>query len=153
PASAIAVEMGIDGKKIRGTVTAATPNGVYLLAAYLPGAGVVVMQVRVPAGAGELTMAPELLKTIDLQGKIVTGDALFAQRHLSLQIGDAGGDYVWKVKGNQETLERDIARVFEPDPPAPLGFSNPQPDFQVAETITTGHGRIAQRTLTTSRWL
>jgi len=153
PASGTAIEVCIDGKKIRGTVTADKPNGDYLLAAYLPGAGVVVMQVLIPAGAGELTVAPAMLKALDLQGKIVTGDALFAQRNLSIQIVEAGGDYVWKVKGNQGTLERDIARVFEPDWPAQPGFSNPKPDFQMAETITTGHGRIEQRTLTTSRLL
>jgi predicted transposase YbfD/YdcC len=153
PSSGTAIEVCIDGKKIRGTVTADNPNGDYLLAAYLPGAGVVVMQVLIKAGEGELTVAPEMLKAIDLQGKIVTGDALFAQRNLSIQIVEAGGDYVWKVKGNQGTLESDIVRVFEPDLPAQPGCSNPKPDFRLAETITTGHGRIEKRTLTTSRLL
>lgn len=150
PASGTAIEMCIDGKKIRGTVTADNPNGDYLLSAYLPGAGVVVKQVVIQAGEGELTVAPEMLKAVDLQGKIVTGDALFAQRNLSTQIVEAGGDYVWKVKGNQGALESDIARVFEPDLPAQPGYSNPKPDFRVIETINTGHGRIEKRTLTTS---
>ncbi len=74
------------------------------------------MQVLIKAGEGELTVVPSVLKALDLQGKVVTGDALFAQRNLSIEIVQAKGDYVWKVKGNQATLEADIASVFEPDP-------------------------------------
>lgn len=153
PATATAIELCIDGKKIRGTITADKPNGDYLLAAYMPGAGVVLMQVVIQAGEGELTLAPQVLKVLDLQGKVVTGDALFAQRNLSMQIVEAGGDYAWKVKANQPTLESDIARVFEPDPPAKPGFSNPKKDFRVAHDTTMKHGRIEKRTFTTSSLL
>ncbi len=153
PTPATEVEVNLDGKKVRGTITADNPNGVYLLAVYQPGAGVVLLQVLIPPGAGEVTTAPRLLKMLDLHGKIVTGDAEFAQRELSIQIVEAGGDYVWKVKGNQPTLEADIARVFAPPEPAKPGFSHPKPDFRTAEQITAGHGRIEKRTVTTSSLL
>jgi len=153
PAAATAIEICIDGKKVRGTITANKPEGDYLLAAYMPGAGIVLIQELIKAGEGELTVAPEVLKVLDLKGKVVTGDALFAQRNLSIQIVEAGGDYVWKVKGNQPTLERDIARVFEPDPPAKPGFSNPKTDFRVAHDTTMKHGRIEKRIVTTSSLL
>jgi predicted transposase YbfD/YdcC len=153
PADATTVEVNLDGKRVRGTITADNPTGVYLLAVYQPGTGMVLLQVLIPPGGGEVTTAPHLLNALDLQGKIVTGDAEFAQRGLSLQIVAGGGDYVWKVKGNQPTLEADIARVFAPPEPAKPGFSNPQPDFRIAQQITTGHGRIEKRTLTTSRLL
>lgn len=148
PADSIAVEVNLDGKKVRGTITSDNPTGVYLLAVYQPGTGVVLLQMLIPPGAGEVTTAPRLLEMLDLQGKIVTGDAEFAQRDLSVQIVAGGGDYVWKVKGNQPRLEADIARVFAP--PATPGFSNPKPDFQTAEQIHAGHGRIERRTLTAS---
>ena len=150
PATATAIEICIDGKKVRGTITADKPEGDYLLAAYMPGAGVVLMQLIIKAGEGELTLAPEVLKVLDLRGKVVTGDALFAQRNLSIQIVEAGGDYAWKVKGNQPTFENDIARVFVPDTPALPGFSNPKTDFRVTHDTTMRHGRIEKRTLTTS---
>jgi hypothetical protein len=136
PATAKAVEICIDGKKVRGTITANKPDGDYLLAAYMPEAGVMLMQVLIKPGEGELTVAPEVLKVLDLRGKVVTGDALFVQRNLSIQIVEAGGDYAWKVKGNQPTLESDIARVFAPDPPALAGFSNPKNGFHVAHFTT-----------------
>lgn len=153
PAGATHVEVSLDGKRVRGTITADNPTGVYLLAVYLPGAGVVLLQVLIPPGTGEVTAAPRLLKALDLQGKIVTGDAEFAQRELSVQVVEAGGDYVWKVKGNQPALEADIARVFAPPAPAKPGFSNPKPDVRIAREITTGHGRVERRTLAASSLL
>ena len=86
PSAATAIEICIDGKKVRGTITADKPEGDYLLAAYMPGAGIVLMQVLIKAGEGELTVAPEVLKVLDLKARkrVVTGDALFAQRNLSI---------------------------------------------------------------------
>jgi predicted transposase YbfD/YdcC len=152
-AGATAVELNLDGKKVRGTISAACPSGVHLLAMYQPGTGVVLLQVLIPAGAGEVTTAPHLLSALDLHGKIISGDAEFAQRELSLQVVAGGGDYVWKVKGNQPGLEADIAGVFAPLAPALPGFSNPKPDFRSVQQISTGHGRIETRTLTTSSLL
>lgn len=51
-----------------------------------------------------------------LAGKVVTGDALFAQRGLCEQITGAGGDYLFIVKGNQPQLQSDIALLFANPP-------------------------------------
>ena len=80
-------------------------------------------------GEGELSVAPKLLRVLDLQGKLVTGDAAFTQRNLSIQVVKAGGEYVWKVKANQPTLHADIERLFEPPPQPALGFNTPKTDF------------------------
>ena len=87
----------------------------------------------------ELTVAPALLAQLDWTGRVLTGDALFCQRHLCRQVLDAGGDYLLLVKGNQPLLERDLHWLFEPppgaDPPLPLL------DRRAARTIERGHGR------------
>ncbi len=61
-------------------------------------------------------MAPEVLKGLDLEGLVVTGDALLAQRELCKQIVEAGGEYLFTVKANQPALMDDIAILFA-DPP------------------------------------
>ncbi len=66
----------IDGKTLRGTLNAANRSGVHLLAAYVPDQGLVLMQLAVDAKTNEISVAPQLLKCIDLRGKIVMGDAL-----------------------------------------------------------------------------
>lgn len=73
-----AVEINMDGKALRGTIPAGQTQGVHLLAAYLPDAGVVLMQVKVLSKENETVAAPRLLKSVDLRGKIITGDAMFA---------------------------------------------------------------------------
>lgn len=93
-----AVEINLDGKALRGTIPAGQTQGLHLLAAYLPEAGIVLMQMEVGAKENEISAAPRLLKSIDLRGKIITGDAMFAQKQLSRQVIEAGGDYVWSVK-------------------------------------------------------
>jgi predicted transposase YbfD/YdcC len=68
---------------------------------------------------GELTVAPELLKGLDLTGLVVTGDALFAQRDLCEQVVEQGGDYLFTVKANQPTLLEDISTLFADPPVSP----------------------------------
>ena len=46
-------------------------------------------------------MASGLLAQLDLTEKVVTGDALYAQRELSLGVLEQGGDYFWALKDNQ----------------------------------------------------
>ena len=153
PAVLCAPQRCIDGKQIRGTEFVAGEGNVSLLGVYVPGAGVMLMQVELVVGEGELTRAPQVLKTLDLEGKVVTGDAAFTQRNLSLQIVEAGGDYVWKVKNNQPTLLAAIILLFEPPTPPLPGFSTPKPDLRTYSETTCGHGRIETRTLTASSLL
>ena len=109
PQAGHSVSIAIDGKTLRGTIPAGQPQGRHLLAAYLPTEGWVLYQVEVLNKENEISAAPQLLSCVDLRGKVVTGDAMFAQRELSAQIVAAGGEYVWTVKDNQSTLRQDIA--------------------------------------------
>ncbi len=144
--------IAIDGKTLRGTLAAALTQGVHLLAAYLPGEGLVLMQVLVENKENEIPAAPRLLKSLDLRGKIVMGDALHTQRAVSVQILDAGGEYIWYAKANQPKLQQDIAQLFVSEVTGP--GSRPLPtDFCSATQTDCGHGRIERRTLSTSRLL
>jgi predicted transposase YbfD/YdcC len=143
------VRLTLDGKTLRGTIAAGQTRGLHLLAAFLPGEGWVIVQVPVDGIENEITVAPRVLQAVDLRGKIVTGDALFAQRHLSAQIVAGGGDYVWTVKDNQSQLRQDIATWFEPEP-CVKGFSPTLKDFRTARTTEKAHGRLEQRRLTVS---
>src|SRR5262249_49989008 len=136
------LQVTIDGKTLRGTIPAGSHQGVHLVAAYLPQQGCVLAELAVTGKANELTVAPKLLAHLDLQGMIVTGDALFAQRNLSAQIVAAGGDYLWTVKGNQPALRDDIAWLFEP---LRAGEQAADYDWRTAKEVTTGHGRLEER--------
>ena len=49
-------------------------------------------------------MAFGLLAQLELRGKVVTGDAIYAQRELSLRVLEQGGDYFWALKDNQSGM-------------------------------------------------
>lgn len=146
------VLINIDGKVMKGTIPSGKTQGVYLLAAYLPEEGIVLMQLEVGKKENEIVAAPKLLKCLDLRSKIVSGDAMFAQRKLSIQIVMAGGHYLWTVKGNQPTVLGDIARLFEPTVCIP-GTSPMRDDFVEACTVEKKHGRLERRTITVSSML
>ncbi len=141
--------VALDGKTLRGSIPKGQTRQVHLLAAYLPAEGIVLMQVAVAGHENEIRAAPQVLKCLDLRGKIVIADALHTQRKLSAQIVKAKGQYIWRVKDNQPQLRQDIEQVFAPEV-CVKGFSPTPKDFQHATTIEKGHGRLEQRTLTSS---
>jgi predicted transposase YbfD/YdcC len=152
PQAGQSVVINLDGKTLRGTIPAGQSKGVHLLAAYLPEEGWVLFQVEVRRTENEIPAAMRILRQLDLRDKIVTGDALLAQRELSRHIVEGGGDYVWTIKGNQSRSLEDIELLFAPEPCAP-GFSPSHKDFRTASTGGKGHGRLERRTLTASSLL
>ena len=82
----------------------------------------------------EIGMAIVLLKTCNIAGRDITGDALLTQRALAAYIVGEQAHYHFTVKGNQPTLERDIALLFD---------NRAAPDF--TEVTPPDHGRIETR--------
>lgn len=144
PEAGRSVIVNLDGKTLRGTIPANQTQGVHLLAAYLRDEGIVPVQVEVGSKENEISAAPRVLKSIDLRGKIVTGDAMFAQRELSAQIVEAGGDYLWAVKDNQPALKESIEACFAIEEGRTRLKTLPH-DFDRAESLDKAHGRIERR--------
>lgn len=142
----------IDGKVLRGTLDEAQ-NGTYLLAAYLPIEGIVLLEIAIEGKGYEIPGAAKLLRMVDLRGKVVMGDALHTQRAVSIQIVEAGGEYIWYAKGNQSEMEENIRLWFEPEPEPIPGMGRSPKDFQTAKEVSKGHGRLEERTLTVSSQL
>lgn len=141
----------IDGKTVRGTITREDPFGLHLLAAYLPGEGLVLMQMVVDKSKeNEIVVAPKLLECLDLRNKVVTGDAMQTQRQLSIQIVASGGDFVWIVKDNQPETRQAIELLFSPEPPPIPGSGCPPKDFRSAKTVEKQAGRLEERKITVS---
>jgi predicted transposase YbfD/YdcC len=147
------VVVSMDGKVIRGTIDTEVSNGLCLLAIYLPGEEVTLAQVAIESKQNEITAAPTLLGYVDLRNKVVVGDALHTQRQISIQIGKAGGNYIWTVKGNQSQLLQDLQDWFDTSVKLLPGMGRLPRDFRSATVTSKGHGRLEARTLTTSSQL
>jgi len=135
--------LNMDGKSLRGTIAKRETQGLHLLAVQHTQANAVVSQTAIRVAENEISAAKRLLKTADLRGKILSGDAIFAQRELSRQVVAAGGDYLWKVKANQAGLRQQIESLFQ-------GESGSGKDLTRARSLDKGHGRIEERVLLSS---
>jgi hypothetical protein len=103
----------IDGKTLCNTLAAHERN-VQLLAFLDQQTGGVLGQQAVDPTTNEAKAALGFLQDLLLQGRLVTGDAMYCQRELCQQIIDSGGDYLFVVKDNQSELKEAIVAEFRP---------------------------------------
>ena len=82
--------LAIDEKRLRGIHGEQLP-GVHLVAAYAHQSGIVVGQQAVAHQRNELEAVYHLLDRLDLQDRVVTGDAQFTQREVCQGIVAKGG--------------------------------------------------------------
>jgi predicted transposase YbfD/YdcC len=107
--------IALDGKTLRHSFDRASGQGsLHVVSAWAAENRLVLGQVQVDAKSNEITAIPALLALLDVQGCIVTIDAMGCQKEIARQIVDQGGDYVLALKGNQETLFDDV-RLFLDD--------------------------------------
>jgi len=99
----------------------------------------------------ELAVASRLIQHIDWKGKVLTGDALYCQRCLCAALRQAGGDYLFLVKGNQPQLLEDLRVLFAPLPAAKrAGEGVLRLPEQHAQTREKAHGRLDLRSIRVS---
>jgi predicted transposase YbfD/YdcC len=74
--------------------------------------GFCIGEERTSEKSNEITAIPELLRTININGCIVTIDAMGTQTNIAKQIMKKGADYVLALKGNQGILHEDVRLYF-----------------------------------------
>lgn len=129
--------IAVDGKTVRGARTPTT-TAPHLIAALDHATGVVLGQNKVTAKSNEIPAVRDLLARFDpadLQGCVITADAMHTQDDTAKAILAAGADYVFTVKANRPTLLKALKAL--PWKSVPLGSRSTQ----------YGHGRQATRTI------
>jgi predicted transposase YbfD/YdcC len=99
--------------------------------------GLSLGQVACAEKSNEITAIPELLQLVDIQGSIITIDAMGTQKVIAATIIDRKADYVLALKGNQETLQQAVIDHIDEQ------SKNDFADVQARRHITKekGHGR------------
>ncbi len=99
--------------------------------------GLSLGQVACAEKSNEITAIPELLQLVDIQGSIITIDAMGTQKVIAATIIDGKADYVLALKGNQETLQQAVIDHIDEQ------SKNDFADVQARRHITKekGHGR------------
>lgn len=104
-------QISIDGKSLRGTASPSSSiNALHLLRAYANDPGIAILYQPCELKSNEITALPKLLNALELEGSIVTIDAMGCQTHIAQQIHDQGGNYVLGLKSNQATSYKAVGQ-------------------------------------------
>jgi predicted transposase YbfD/YdcC len=133
-------QVQIDGKSLRGS-RGLNGTCLHLVSAWAGGNSLTLGQVAVDDKSNEITAIPKLLKMLELQGSLVSIDAMGCQKEIARAIRDAGADYLLQVKGNQPTLEADVRAWIDAAIEADfVGF-----EHDLWLDSSRGHGREEER--------
>lgn len=133
--------IAIDGKAIKSATQKVNNGNIpYIISAFLTDIGISIGQIKIENKSNEITTIPDLLDLIDIKNKVVTIDAIGTQEKIVNKIVENKGNYVLKVKNNQQTLKDDIKTFFElEDKENNLDIAFYETDFE------KNHGRIEKR--------
>ena len=107
--------VAVDGKTLRGS-SGADGKPVHLVSAFLQHEKMVIGQRQVDKKSNEITAFKPLLQPLNLEGKIVTADAMHTQvEHARFLVEDKKADYILPVKQNQGNLFETIKNVRDED--------------------------------------
>ena len=110
--------VAIDGKTVRGATPAGSSRpALHMLSAWAADMGLLLGQRKVDGKSNEITAIPELLKLLDVQGCIVTIDAMGCQKAIAAQIVQQRADFVLALKGNHRHLHGVCKKHFAGEVP------------------------------------
>lgn len=117
---------------------------LHLVSAFATSSRLVLGQEAVDEKSNEITAIPALLERIDLDGALVSIDAMGCNPNIAQNILNADADYLLAVKDNQPTLHADIESYFA---------TAPEREVKRHQTLGKEHGRLEIRAYSVSHAL
>jgi predicted transposase YbfD/YdcC len=143
--------VNIDGKTIRGSKNSKHP-AYHVVSAWVSETHITLGELSVDEKSNEITAIPDLLDLIDIEGDIVTIDAMGCQTDIAAKIRKAGADYVLALKDNHPTFHEEVTEYFD-------WVEKEQPKSETTDRFKSkpekDHGRIETREILTASadWL
>ena len=129
--------VAIDGKTSRRSHDRKRgQKALHLVSAFATSSQLVLGQEAVEEKSNEITAIPALLERLDLEGALVSIDAMGCNPDIAQSILEAKADYLLAVKDNQPTLHADVKSYFE---------TAPATEVERHETLGKDHGRLEAR--------
>lgn len=137
--------VSIDGKTVRRSRDGKNKKkAVHVVSAWAGEFSLVLGQEKVDEKSNEIKAIPELLKKLAVEGCTITIDAMGTQKGIARQVIDKNADYILQVKGNQETLEKEISEYFETEV-LPKKKKDLESKGMYFKDICNDHGRLETR--------
>lgn len=135
--------IAIDGKSIRASRRVRGGfKALHIVNAWSCANGITLGQMIVDDKTNEITVIPDVLKKLCIEGAIVTLDAMGCQKDIAKQIIDQKGDYIFRVKGNQGGLLEAMETTFKQA--EDLNYQA-MTYYRAKDEINNDHGRIESR--------
>jgi hypothetical protein len=101
-------QVALDGKELLNS------RGLEIASAYSVKDGRWLGSELVAAGSNEIPAVQALLRRTDLEGSLVTADALNTQTETArIIVQERGGDYLLTVKGNQKGIQENVQQLYQ----------------------------------------
>lgn len=137
--------IAIDGKTLRKSFDKATEqSAIHMVSAFATSSQLVLGQEKTDAKSNEITTIPKLLDLLELEGAIVSIDAMGTQKEIAKKIRQKRADYVLSLKGNHSQLHDDI-QLFLSTELAKLHHNKAHHITDQHEEHNKDHGRIEHR--------
>lgn len=105
--------IAIDGKAMRACIGEENGRAVINVSAVDAQTGITLATKQVDQKSNEIPAVQQMLLNLDIKNTIISADAMHAQKNTAEKILAGGGDYIFTVKDNQQTLLQDIVRLHE----------------------------------------
>lgn len=134
--------IALDGKQLRRSHDKEDGKAaIHMVSAWATTNRLVLGQVKVDEKSNEITAIPELLRRLDINGCLITVDAMGCQVDIAELIIEQGGDYLFSLKGNQSNLHEDVILLFDDLEESDYTAYTYSHD----KTVDKDHGRIEVR--------
>jgi len=134
--------IAIDGKTLKQSYDrGGKQKALHIVSAWSSSHQLVLGQKKVNDKSNEITAIPALIEMLEIEGGIVTIDAMGCQKEITRLIRQKKGDYIIALKANQKGLYQEIKDWF--NIAEAEGFNNRE--YSYYQEIETGHHRIEKR--------
>lgn len=132
-----------DGKAIRSTDAIKSIEKMMNIVTAYTDTGVSLLQKTVEDKTNEIPAVQELIDMLDVEGLIITADAMHCQKETAKKIIENGGDYVLQLKANQKSFYEDVYAMFDDKY---MSETDKECEYEIYKTQEKKHGRIETRT-------
>ena len=133
----------LDGKVIRSTDAIKTIERMMNIVTAYTDTGISLGQITVDEKSNEIPAVRELIEMLDIQGAVLTMDAMHCQKETMEKIINNKGNYVVQIKANQGNFYEDVEGMFDD---RLVDINEKDGNYDIYETIEKNKGRIEKRT-------
>lgn len=138
-----ATQIMLDGKAIKTTDAIKSIEKMMNIVTAYTDTGIALGQITVDNKSNEIPAVRELIGMLNIEGMVVTADAMHCQKETAEVIIKNKGDYVLQLKANQGTFYADIHAMFDDKY---MNEADTNSEYEIYSTLDKGHGRIEKRT-------